>query len=101
MLCELLGLGLDLAGSVTSESESVLHSMSLSVTDIFLSLLYDHEVKAFCDWIKMSLYITPTTLLRYCLTAKAVLSKINSPTLVSGSLKYIIHRLSRASGSKD
>ena len=37
MLCELLGL--DLAfGSVTSESESMLHSMSLSVTDIFLSL---------------------------------------------------------------
>ena len=31
---ELLGLGLDLAfGSVTSESESVLHSMSLSVSD--------------------------------------------------------------------
>ena len=48
MLCELLGLGLDLAfGSVTSESESVLHSMSLSVTDILFSLLYNHEVKAF------------------------------------------------------
>ena len=32
MLCEFLGLDLDLAfGSVTSESESVLHSMSLSV----------------------------------------------------------------------
>ena len=45
MLSELQGLGLDLAfGSVTSESESVLHSMLLSVTDIFLSLLYDHEV---------------------------------------------------------
>ena len=69
MLCELLGLGLDLAfGSVTSESESVLHSMSLSVTDIFLSLLYDHEVKAFRDWIKIRLYITPT-LQQHCLTA--------------------------------
>ena len=44
MLCELLGLGLNLAlGSVTSESESVLHSMSLSVTDILFSLLYDQE----------------------------------------------------------
>ena len=43
MLCELLGLGLDLAfGFVTSESESVL------VTDIF-SLLYDQEVEAFRD----------------------------------------------------
>ena len=53
MLCELLGLGLDLAfGSVTSESESVPHSMSLSVTDILFSLLYDHEVKAFRDSIK-------------------------------------------------
>ena len=53
MLCELLGLGLDLAfGSVTSESESVPHSMSFSVTDILFSLLYDHEVKAFCDSIK-------------------------------------------------
>ena len=52
MLCELLGLGLDLAfGSVTSESESVLHSMSLSV-----SLLYDNEMKAFHDWIKIRLY---------------------------------------------
>ena len=69
MLCELLGLGLDLAfGSVTSESESVLHSMSLLVTDILFSLLYDHEVKAFRDWIKIRLYITPN-LLRYCLTA--------------------------------
>ena len=69
MLCQLLGLGLDLAfGSVTSESESVLHSMSLSVTDILFSLLYDHEVKAFRDWIKLCLYITPN-LLRYCLTA--------------------------------
>ena len=69
MLCELLILGLDLAfGSVTSESESVLHSLSLSVTDIVFSLLYDHEVKAFCDWIKIGLYITPN-LLRYRLTA--------------------------------
>ena len=69
MLCELLGLGLDLAfGSVTSESESVLHSMSLSVTDILFFLLYDHEVKAFRDWIKISLYIT-RNLLRYCLIA--------------------------------
>ena len=73
MLCELLGVGLDLAfGSVTSESESVLHSMSLSVTDILLSLLYDHEVKAFRDWIKILLYITPN-LLRFCLTASEVL----------------------------
>ena len=56
MLYELLGLGLDLAfGFVTSESESMLHSMSLSVTDILFSLLYDHEVKAFCDWIKLRL----------------------------------------------
>ena len=55
MLFELLGLGLDLAfGSVTSKSESVLHSMSLSVTDILFSLLYDHVVKAFRDWIKIS-----------------------------------------------
>ena len=39
MLCELLGL--DLAfGSVTPESESVLHSMSLSVTNILFFLLY-------------------------------------------------------------
>ena len=69
MLCELLGLGLDLAfGSVTSESESVLHSLSLSVTDISFSLLYDHEVKAFRDWIKIHLYISPN-LLWYCLTA--------------------------------
>ena len=69
MLCEFLGLGLDLDfGSVTSESESVLHSMSLSVTDILFSLLYDHEVKAFCDWIKIRLYIT-SNLVRYCLTA--------------------------------
>ena len=67
MLCEVLVL--DLAfGSVTSESESVLNSMSLSVTDISLSFLYGHEVKACRDWIKILLYIT-TTLLRYCLTA--------------------------------
>ena len=69
MLCELLGLGLDQAfGSVTSESEFALHSMSLSVTEILFSLLYDHEVKALCDWIKIHLYITPN-LMRYCLTA--------------------------------
>ena len=68
MLCEFLGLGLDLAfGSVTSESECALHSMSLSVTDILFSLLYDHEVNAFCDWIKIPLYITATLLL-YCIT---------------------------------
>ena len=67
MLFELLGL--DLAfGSVTSKLESVLHSMSLSVTAILFSLLYDHEVKAFHDWIKIHLNITPN-LLRYCLTA--------------------------------
>ena len=67
MLCELLGLGLAF-GSVTSESEFALHSMSLSVIDILFSLLYDHEVKALRDWIKLHLYITPN-LLRYCLTA--------------------------------
>ena len=83
MLCGLLGLGLNLAfGSVTSESESVLHSMSLSVTDNLFFLLYDHKVKAFLDWIKIRLKIIPN-LLRYCLTAcgVTVLRKINSPTL--------------------
>ena len=69
MACELLGLGLDLAfGSVASESESVLHSMPFSVTDVFFSLLYDHEVKAFCDWINICLYIIPA-LLWFYLTA--------------------------------
>ena len=69
MLCELLGLGLDLAfGSVTSESESMLHSMSLSVTDILFSLQYNHEVKAVRDWTKIHICIAPT-LLQYCFTA--------------------------------